>query len=485
MNRRKFAHSWGRKLFFGVSWPLTLMIGLLYFRSYIFPTTLTDWVYFLSTYIGHFGLLNAVVYFVLFAPLVALTPSYYLTRIWALLLILALNILILIDAISFSSYHLHIYSYLSEFFILEGGKYLVSSEVGRVVIYVALAILSLFIWLRGEFIWRAMQTRFSNPIKNYYLVIILSLVVVGKLIYHYGDVQPKLASVFPLDFNFMTKEASLGQQNQKFFYPSDKLNCRAKHNPNIVIFLVREWHSGKFSEESMPQVYAMKKHAINYTSHMNVNTDVAGGTFSLFYSLPATYQSSAKNTKPVFLSEIEKRNYEIVNIDSFERFTNWIDNRSGDETRPFYLLINLDYPVADEKIQNVIGSLQKEDLLKQTHLLFTGVSSTPGTLPLMYAPPARNEETVSELTTHYDVLPTLMAKLWDCQNVFKVASVGKPLGKIQSDWLIVSGNDQFVIHDLKNDGTIEVKDGVVKTSGSPRERLIFPALKRLNRFNRP
>ena len=163
MNRRKFALSWGRKIFFGISWPLSSALTLVYLRSFILPETVTDWFYFLMTLIGDIGLLNVAFYFLLYCPIALISPTYYIARIWSLLLVLALNLFILVDAISFSSYHLHIYSYLSELYLTEGLHHLIGSLSGFGVLVAGLVALALLIWIRGEMIWRGMQGRFSNP----------------------------------------------------------------------------------------------------------------------------------------------------------------------------------------------------------------------------------------------------------------------------------------------------------------------------------
>ena len=81
MNRRQFALSWGRKLFFGLSWPLSIVLALLYARSFILPANGVDWIYYVASIIGQTGLLTVVFYFVLFCPLVMLFPFYYVSRI--------------------------------------------------------------------------------------------------------------------------------------------------------------------------------------------------------------------------------------------------------------------------------------------------------------------------------------------------------------------------------------------------------------------
>ena len=485
MNRKKFAHSWGRKLFFGLSWPLSLVLGAVYLKSFILPVSVSDMVYFGLTYVGHFGLLNVLVYFILFAPVTSLMPSYYITRLWSLLLILALNLFILVDAICFSTYHLHLYSYLYQFFITEGVNYLIKAEIGKILIYVGLAIVALVIWIRGELHWRTMQGRFSNPIKNWYVVLIFLLVIAGKAVYFYGDVDPKLASLFPLDYNYPAK-VSTQFSNQKFYYPKGQLGCQVKNNPNIVLFFVKDLNQSNFNEFDMPNVYQMQKHAVVYTSHLNVNKNYDESLFSFFYSIPSSYITSAGSSKSAFAKELEAKKYEMFSFDNdVNKFNEWISNRSGDEEGAFFLSFFLDQATADQTIQNTILTLQKDDLLDDAHILFVGSSTKEETIPFFYALPNRKPGKVETLTTHYDVLPTLMKNFWNCKNVFSAASTGIPLGSSERDWILSTAGNSFKIQDFKNEGSIEVINGSVTILGNPRRELIFSALETLNNFSHP
>ena len=485
MNRKKFAHSWGRKLFFGLSWPLSLALGAIYLKSFILPGSVTDLIYFGLTYVGHFGLLNALVYFILFAPVTSLMPSYYITRLWSLFLILALNLFILLDAICFSTYHLHLYSYLYQFFITEGIDYLIKVELGKILIYIGLGVVALVIWIRGELHWRTMQGRFSNPIKNWYVVLIFLLVIAGKVVYFYGDIDPKLASIFPLDYNYPAK-VSTKISNQKFYYPKEQLGCQAKHNPNIILFYVKDLNQNNFNEFDMPNLYQMQKHGVVYSSHLNVNTNYEESLFSLFYSIPASYLVSASNSKAAFIKELESKKYEIVSFDNdMNKFSEWTNNRSGEEEGAFFLSFFLDQATADQTIQDTILPLQKDDLLEDAHILFIGTSNKEETIPFFYAHPNRKPGKVETLTTHYDIFPSLMKNFWNCKNAFSAASIGVPLGSTERDWVLSSNSYSFKIQDMKNEGSIEVTNGFVKFLGNPRRELIFSALETLTKFNRP
>lgn len=479
MNRRNFALSWGRKLFFGISWPLSIALGIIYLRSFILPVSTQDWIYVISTYIGHFGLLNAIFYFLLFCPVVLLFPTYYVSRFWSLLLILVLNISILTDALSFSTYGLHIYSYISNLFIEEGLEHLFGSQ-GLIVLGVGLFILSILIWIRGEMNWRFMQGRFSNPVKNWYLVLIAVCLITSKALFSFGSVHENLAGMFPVNLNFEKSEKEL-REVKKLHYPKDKIACDGKQNPNFVLITLKNWSMDDLNEERMPKVFHMLKHGKLYTSHRTVTEGYEKSMFSLLYSIPASYSGSLNKEQPALYQELAKRKYEIVPA----AYDQWIGNRSGEEISTYFMSIALEGAEADETIQSLILKLQQEGLLANTHIIMTGLQSASGTVPLIWISPDKQSAQLKHITTHYDVMPSFMERVWGCKNVFKVASTGEPLSTTERDWYIFTTKNGFKVVDVKQTGTITIENGNVTTDGSARRELIFPALKLMLKFNRP
>lgn len=493
MNKRKFAFSWGRKMFFGFSFPISLLIGVLYFRSFILPESLADWAFVITSYIGHFGLLNVLCYFLLFSPVIFLMPTYYASRFWSLFLILILNLLLLLDAISFSSFHLHLYNFLSPEIWEAGYNLIKKSKILLVIFGTAFLLITVIFWIRGELIWRHMQGRFSNPIKNWYIFLIIVFFATGKLIYFYQPIDLSLARVLPLHFDF-GKPDEPGKDNRKFFYPSSSVVCKGKSNPNIIMLIIKEWSSAQASSEMMPKIGHLKDHAISYKNHLNVNPNSDAGLFTLSYALPSTYRGLETKSAPVFLKELDKRNYEIVsfdpNQDNFLAADRWIENRSGEESRPFFLSLILNkHPFEmDEMIDQFILKLEAAGILRNSEIILTGAYSGPSgdKIPLFWFRPQLKSSEVSHLTTPYDVVPSIMNELWGCKNVFNAASTGKPLSKADRKWIVTSQDNGFKVYDFENNNVLIFSDGRLTVEGSnPRIQLIFSALKRLTRFNRP
>lgn len=487
MNRRKFVLSWGRKLFFGISWPLSILLALISLRSFILPGTTGEWFYFTVNLLGHLGLMNALVYFLLYCPLVLLMPSYYFSRFWSLILISLLNMFILLDAVSFAQYQMHLYSFLGIIFMEEGVEHLLTSQLTVILVAVSSFIVAIFIWIRGETFWRAMQGRFSNPVKNWYLLVILLLVMLSKAFFYFGNIRPELTTLLPLDF-YMTKELSDTDDGRKFYYPSS-LSCQGKQNPNLVVIALKEWSTAQFNEESMPHVFHMKDHAISYNNHQDVAFNGQGGLFSLFYSVPAIYESSVLNMKPFFLHEMNKRNYEVLDLgrhnpEAFNQFISWSQERTSAQPYFVSMVLNLNASDADRVIQDVILILLKQNFLSNTHIVITGGFSgnTQSNIPLLHVTPKRAKGDFNHPTSHYDLMPSLIDSMWNCKNAFSLTGLGYPLSQPDRNWLLISEKDHFKILDFKNDSKIEVLNNSLKKEGNPRIELIFPAIKMLNRF---
>lgn len=509
MNRRSFVLSWGRKIIFGISWPLSTLIALLYLKSFILPQTPTDWLYYVTSMIGHYGVANAVVYFLLYCPVVLLMPTYYVSRFWSLILILALNLFILIDAVAFSSYQLHVYSFLSKLVFSEGIQNLVGSN-GTMAGAIGLVVLAIVIWIRGEKVWRYMQTRFSNPVKNWYLVLIVLCLIIGKSIYHYGSIDPRLSSLFPLDYNSKRDDETKVVDTRTLHYPSSKLSCTGKSNPNIVMIVIKEWAQDQLNPELMPNVYHMKKHGVNFNAHYGVSNDANGGIFSLYYSIPSSYQTTAKDISPAIMTEFDRRQYEIIDLGNdatassspsehdaktLQAFTDWANNRSDEMIQSYSLnLTFVQHPgEVDKMIQSVVLELQKEGLLKDTYIVMTGGYSGTSNLlmPLMVFTPDRKADEIDHVTSHYDIVPTLMDTALGCKKVYHSVGLGHSLYDEGRDWLLVSGQDNFKVLDLSNSVLTTVSGGDISDVSlkggdvNPRRELIFKALKINNKYTKP
>jgi len=197
MQRKSFALLWGRKIFFGLSFPLSCLLGLLYLKGSSLPINFSEWFYFVTNLVGYFGLLNVLFFYLLFYPIARIQPSYYVVRIWSLILILILNSLIVIDAMIFSKYQVHLYSDIGKLLLSGDLHHLASNEIFAGIIAIFL-VYAFVVWLRGEATWRSMQGRFYNPIGGIHLGVIFSYCLLVKHFIFSAVFILSLRPIFPL-----------------------------------------------------------------------------------------------------------------------------------------------------------------------------------------------------------------------------------------------------------------------------------------------
>ncbi|MGE3610890.1 MAG: sulfatase-like hydrolase/transferase [Bacteriovoracaceae bacterium] len=509
MNRRDFVFSWGRKMFFGFSWPLTSLLFIIYFQSYIFPRTSLEWFFYLTSHFAQSGLITCVLYFLLFCPVIYLLPYYYACRFWGLFLILAANILIFLDATTFAQYGHHLNSFIGElvfqninlasfiFFILAG-------SLG----------LGLFFWFRGDRLWRSMQTHFSNPVKNWYLVIIGLCVVLSHFTFN-----QKLSDLFPLKDPFVSSQKQTNFDEEKNFnYPAQEIICPGKNSSNFLFLVVDSLSPSEISPE-FPMLNHLKQyHASNFTNHVALGLSTEDSLFSFFYGLAPKYSPTSK--LPVFFNELLKRNYQLnifhqlpfykkesaaLDGQVLDRFKEWSTQyKESQSLQPFFNYVFFEksrFPLAeiDKSIELFVSDLQNKKLLNDTVIVVTSLTGNSTSLslakfqvPLFITWSERKSISISHLTTHYDVMPTIMKKVWACKNPPENYSYGKLLSDVPAkDWLIGGSKEDLAVFDWGKKNIILIKDRDYETSNfegqkisvdNVRKDIVLDALKISKKF---
>jgi len=512
MRRKDFVLSWGRKIFFGMGWALTSLVALNYFRSMIIPQTFGGWFYYLLTFVGHYGMMLSLVYFILYCPIVRLFPTYYVSRLWSAILLLLLNVFIFLDGHLFSKYRFHLNSFLFDLLREGNGKEVLGlTQPALIMLGVTVFILFLIIWIRGERIWRSMQGRFSNPVKNWYLVLILLSFIGSHLFHMYGDAKgakniTKISLLFPMNFPLTSKGflrsrgmidnaiSSKDQGYKDFYYPASKISCANVGASNIVIVTFDGWMTDDFNGIHMPQAWHVSNHGTTFTNHYSGGNNTLEGLFSLYYSLPPAYSSSAVSEKkePVFTSEVTKSAYDLISVDRSKVLKNFIPGRelevegfidflkarrSEDAAAPFLANVHFDGNSTaverDSFIQSLANALHTGKLVDSTIVILTGthgknnLSIKSLNVPLVVIWPDRDPGIIEKVTSHYDIIPTLMKEEWKCKNKLSDFSFGQSLFGKEERSILIAGDyqelgiidyDQRTITTIGEFAGLQVKD---------------------------
>lgn len=447
MNRRFFALSWGRKIFFGFSWPTSALLFLIYLQSYLIPQGFESWVYFIVTSIALSGLFTTLAYFLIYYPIVSALPGYYTSRVVSSFCVILIQGGILLDGIVFSRFRFHLkpshVELLTDF-----------SKAGMIpfthlfLVIILLAGFIAYMLFHGGRLWKRMQKRFTNPVSSWYFFLIAFCFLISHLIFSGESFQSfghrqSIASVFPLNYQTLLEKNNSSHTTTAFKYPLEKIKCPGKETPNIFFLVIDNWNAQDLTEEEMPFVYHLPDHGTLFSSQHFQSQNSQDGLFSLLYGIPAIHRGVAQDVPAVFLEELKGRNYsfflrstlpELIRYgstssdgDFIQSFSSWVSEASS----PIFSLVELsgnNFKAIDQDIQKFFNILHRKGLLEGSFVLVTGSHQVADEkMPLIIAWPNRRKGEWSHRTTHYDVTPTVMQEIWSCKNKFSQFSEGKSL----------------------------------------------------------
>ena len=516
-------------MFFGLGWALMSLMGLVYLQSMILPHTFGGFTYFLTTFVGHYGVILSALYFLIYCPVVLIFPSYYVSRIWSIILILAANLLIFFDAYLFGKFRFHLNSFLWNFFQEENSLEAFGFNSAKLGI-MTLVIVALFVvlWIRGETLWRKMCARFSNPVKNWYLVFILISFITSHLMYMYASAKAntnitRLATLFPLNFTLTASEAlsergivkeeiKVGDRGHNdLYYPSRPLECPMKAPKNILMIVLNEW-PGDADSYLAPSLEHLKSHALYFNNHHTGGLNSQDGLFSLLYSIPPVYAQSAINDfqDPAIVtqfkkSKIDMRFYKTDGESPIEKYlpgekevsTGYIQQflTERDEQaslNPYFMHVYLaggSLSEKDSQVKEILGLMVKHKQTQNTIIIVTSAKSEKLVTPLMIVWPGKRPAVVSRFTSHYDVLPTIMLEDWRCKNKISDYSFGHNLLSNEETSQFVAGNYEYLVIMDPKDKIKTVIDHSFKLQfeGPKRPEMssILKALSKATQFYRP
>ncbi len=376
----------------------------------------------------------------------------------------------------------------------------------------------------------------------------------------------------------------------KLNYPRHPLLCTKPKKPLNIIFLVIDtWRTQSLNNTVMPNTMNFISHNMQFKNHYSGGNSTLPGIFSLFYSIPSNYWSSALQQKqaPAFLNLLQQYDYQIaiyasaelkipefnhtafVNIKNLrvqtpgtypaakdryitKEFEQFIKNNKT-SNKPFFLFLFYDaahgycrkqdfaqpfqpalkhcnrallsnhtdpqpyinrYNNAvhfdDQQIGIVLQDLQRNGLLSNTIIVLTGdhgqefndshnnywehasnFTAYQVKTPLIIHWPGKTAQHFDYLTSHYDIVPTLMDKLFSCKNPYNDYSLGYGLfNNAKRPYLLVGSYISFGIIEPERitvmypSGTFQIEDLQAKplNSAKPHYTIIRDVLNEMRMF---
>ncbi|NBI42804.1 DUF3413 domain-containing protein [[Haemophilus] felis] len=277
----------------------------------------------------------------------------------------------------------------------------------------------------------------------------------------------------------------------KLDYPKHPLVSTEQQNPNLIFITLSGLRSDAIVADKMPNLSAFAENATQYQKHYSSGNQENTGLMGLFYGLSATYLDSvlSHQTQSVLLQQLQQRKYQIGVFSSSENstalfrqalfpqiknttrklsneqqtadFTKWLEQNKN-SGKPLMGYLNLviptglseqDYLIQLDKIDQLLAltfpQIADTDIVIITAsqgYIFANQNSLNNRfteesirVPLIISWNALMKGKVERLTSHVDILPTLMKHAFKVNNPISDYSQGQDLlTEPQHNWALVA-----------------------------------------------
>lgn len=439
IKRKNFSLVWGRKLFFGVGWPILCLIGLGAVLASGLPENFSSLSILLLQVIAQAGMLILLSYFVVFYPAVYLVPTYYFSRMWGTGILVLLMAFYSLDGLSYALHGVHLNFFIIQHLILQA-KFL---EWKAYLAMIPFVIIAIFLWVRGNHIWKLMQARFMNTNRRWYLWFIIFTFFGTQFIniyhqIHHSKYVREVLEQFPINLPIPEWEVLIRLSNRDekkdLNYPR-AMTCSAKKNFVFVIY-----------QQAPELLNQLAPQGIEFKNHYVAKKAPQDALDNLLYSFPEGLRSSSIK-KAQIIKVFRDYDYHVeyfttnaeIRIDGLNEHRkivevkNWLKTYvESSTTNPFALFMYVDQNRIYEKtINHLITQLEGAKLIEDTVLVFTALEGEVHNdlvkVPLLFLWEGQEKRAITRMTSHYDVMPTLIQESMGCEENERTYSFGTNL----------------------------------------------------------
>ena len=101
--------------------------------------------------------------------------------------------------------------------------------------------------------------------------------------------------------------------NGALFYPSQPLECAPQRKPNVLLIVVDAWRGDHLATQFTPNIFALLPESTRFAHHVSGSNVTRFGVFSMFYGLSGNYwwPVLAHQTPPVLMTELRRQGYDL------------------------------------------------------------------------------------------------------------------------------------------------------------------------------
>lgn len=329
----------------------------------------------------------------------------------------------------------------------------------------------------------------------------------------------------------------------KLNYPLKPLSYYDQGADYNLLLLVIDDLGDKSQQDSMGALNEFKEISTQFTNHYTAGLRNDTALFGLFYGISSTYFDNILNGRhpSALIEALQHQGYQfgLFSTDGFNsplfrqailadyslpaktadndnltvtQWNNWLDNLKNGS--PWFSFLNIKgtpgSAKTNEQINRVMAALQRDNRLKNTIVIVTANYNNQGKaehewldgkhfnrdnmqVPLFIYWPNTPAQQIDKLTSHQDVMTTLMQRLLHVSNPPDDYSQGEDLFSVKRTypWVITGDNDDVVITtdnatlymDQNGQFNIYDKQGAIERNEKPDLAELLKIFTELKRFN--
>ncbi len=474
--------AWGHWfLFFNSIW--CIILGARYAFLIDWPSELLGRAYFFISLIGHFTFMAFGFYLLLLFPLAFFIKNERTYRGISVILATLGVSLVLLDSQVFASFHLHLSSLV--------WNLLVNPENGELarrwqLFFAFMPIILLLQMVYSRWSWQKLRSLERQRWLKYFGLFYLVAFLATHLLYawadavHYRPITMQKSN-FPLSYpmtahrflqkhgfldtqTFSAKQNAQGRADVPLVeYPKQALTYAPK-GWNILMINVGGWRADKLNAQTMPQLMAYAPNALQFNHHYSTSNVAQDGLFGWLYGLFPLYKDSIMQEKqpPVWLDALRHQGYERcyfndgVSASFLKRSVlPYFSKQCGKDLTKVVQGKPAWFALVDYQIPPNLGNAHYEQYLQRidkklsvilhqinwqnTVVVLSGSMGYPMIgakddfsqkrvhVPLWIFMPQQTGQVSDALTSHVDIVPTLMKQVLGVQQPLRAFSQGKDL----------------------------------------------------------
>ncbi len=483
-----------------------IVIGLVIASRYAFnadwPNTLLGKIYFFISLFGHFGFVIFAVYVLLLFPLSFVIRNQLAFRAISVIVASIGMTILLIDTEVFKKLYLHLSPLVWKLFISPTN--IDFSNYGLLI--VAFFVIIIAEIASSYWIWRKLRRFGRQRWGKFVAVFFIACFMATHLLYAWADFvfyHPITAqnANYPLSYpmtaktffekNGFTKHAIFKPYSQHqgraeslyLDYPKNMLEMNEPEEKiNIVMVNIKNLTNEMISADKMPNLVAIRQNSLNFTKHYTAGDTHTAGIVNLFYGLTGQYVDSILNEHKAspLMTTLQKYQYQfgLFSVNGFkasiyqqifdklklnsvrsnqQAIAKWQQWFAKNNSTPFFSYLDLIVPskpqLLDTQIQQLWQSLQSQDLLKNTLVIITsnlnknnktknpfGYKRTQVPMMIYWQ---EKSETYQQLSSHLDIMPTLLNEFLGVENPISDYAQGINLMQDNSRKWLLSANHKW------------------------------------------